>query len=674
MSFTYGFYNSKNGDRKYNARQMALMFDALITNGVMSHIGDRFDTKPQSGMSVTVGTGFAWYNHTWSYNDSEMIMTAEQSDVLLDRIDALVLEIDETETVRKNAIKWITGTPATNPAKPALINNHYLHQYPLKYITIPANSTMITAANIENCVGTSACPYATGILTGTDIDDLVAQWDSQFDVWFDSIREVFGQIQVDENGIYEYVHDANGLTGVGVNGKFKCVSGGSVESIKVNGTSYAVRCGEDTEIDLVEGTWYTFVLDNGDHTVNFKSGGASLNFKMVSGTTYPKSTSKNLIVYPYFHTTMDFSGVILTDNGDGSITANGTATAEVVFRLAGVSVNDLARQRILPAGTYTLAGCPAGGSNDTYRLELLRDSDGAVLATNAGTPVTFTVSEETRVRFNIVVRNGITMTNLVFYPRLVEGNVDPGFVRYSYKENAIWVNTDSEITGWTFDAKEPTYQLLDNVWFELSTASNAIFNALKKNYIMLYPKTCKQWNGSQWVTKEAYIYKNNEWTKLIRSPLYIFNQGGSDTDFQPYSIGGYYYNYQRELDGITCWRLTPHDSKNYTTAIRSYDMIELDGYSTLKASIRAEKGYGQANAAMPNISLFVSDVESQNLNTSHTDYSTVIASKIKCMEFDDWTEISLDISDIKGSHYVGIGVGNKVAGASSTWVKELWLE
>lgn len=190
MSFTYGFYNSKNGDRKYNARQMALIFDALITNGVMAHIGDCFHVKPSSGMSVSVGTGFAWFDHTWSYNDTEMIVTAEQSNVVLDRIDALVLEVNETETVRENSIKWVVGSASTEPTKPTLTNDEFVHQHPLKYITIPANSTEITAENIENVVGTSECPFATGILEGMSIDSLVAQWEGEFDAWFENIKVI----------------------------------------------------------------------------------------------------------------------------------------------------------------------------------------------------------------------------------------------------------------------------------------------------------------------------------------------------------------------------------------------------------------------------------------------------------------------------------------------------
>ena len=46
-----------------------------------------------------------------------------------------------------------------------------------------------------------------------------------------------------------------------------------------------------------------------------------------------KLRSKNLIPYPYKHTTKTTNGVTFTDNGDGSITISGTATANTQFIL-----------------------------------------------------------------------------------------------------------------------------------------------------------------------------------------------------------------------------------------------------------------------------------------------------------------------------------------------------
>lgn len=42
-------------------------------------------------------------------------------------------------------------------------------------------------------------------------------------------------------------------------------------------------------------------------------------------------TGKNLLPYPYYETTKTENGITFTDNGDGTITANGTATAVTVF-------------------------------------------------------------------------------------------------------------------------------------------------------------------------------------------------------------------------------------------------------------------------------------------------------------------------------------------------------
>ena len=48
--------------------------------------------------------------------------------------------------------------------------------------------TQIAASAIENAVGTAACPFVTGIIATTAIDDLFAQWNGEFDEWFDNLK------------------------------------------------------------------------------------------------------------------------------------------------------------------------------------------------------------------------------------------------------------------------------------------------------------------------------------------------------------------------------------------------------------------------------------------------------------------------------------------------------
>lgn len=176
MSFASGFFNSVDHDRLYDATDISRLFDGLIRDGIFASIGDCLVVKQSNQMNVTVGTGRAWFNHTWSYNDALYPVTIPPSEILMDRIDAIVLEINSVEAVRANSIKLIKGTPASTPTKPALTNTKEVHQYPLAYVTVGKEVTSIRQADIENCVGTSACPFVTGILEVISIEQLIPQW------------------------------------------------------------------------------------------------------------------------------------------------------------------------------------------------------------------------------------------------------------------------------------------------------------------------------------------------------------------------------------------------------------------------------------------------------------------------------------------------------------------
>ena len=176
MSVTFGFYNSVNHDRRYNALQMSSIFDGIIRDGIFMSIGTAMVVKAASGMTVNVGEGRAWFDHTWTLNDSELPVKLEASELILNRIDTIVLDVDHRDSVRANSIIAIKGTPASNPVAPTLIKSTDHNQYPLCNIYVKAGVTEITQSNITNLVGTGSCPFITGILESIDIEDLVSQW------------------------------------------------------------------------------------------------------------------------------------------------------------------------------------------------------------------------------------------------------------------------------------------------------------------------------------------------------------------------------------------------------------------------------------------------------------------------------------------------------------------
>lgn len=188
MAFTCGFFNSENGDRKYNAEQMSAIFDGIIADGVFTTIGDHMAVSAGTGMQVLVGTGKAWFDHTWNVNDAAYPLAIAASDVTLSRIDAIVLETNHSDSVRLNKLRVIQGTVASSPVKPTLTNSEKVHQHPLAWVTVAPGVTQIAASAIENAVGTSDCPFVTGIIATTSIDDLFNQWNGEFDEWFDNLK------------------------------------------------------------------------------------------------------------------------------------------------------------------------------------------------------------------------------------------------------------------------------------------------------------------------------------------------------------------------------------------------------------------------------------------------------------------------------------------------------
>lgn len=203
MSFTFGFYNSQNHDRKYDAVQLSQIFDGVITDGVYSSIGDHFlVTAPEDSTEqnkVIVGSGRAWFRHTWNYNDAKMAITGPPAELVenINRYDAIVLDINSNASVRSNQILWVKGTPTnnSNPPKPNMAGSLDHVQIPLCYIYRPGGNNVIVQGYIQNTVGTSLCPFVTGVVSTVSTDKLLTQWQSQFNDWLNHLKvELSGDV------------------------------------------------------------------------------------------------------------------------------------------------------------------------------------------------------------------------------------------------------------------------------------------------------------------------------------------------------------------------------------------------------------------------------------------------------------------------------------------------
>lgn len=189
MALTYGFYNSVNQDRMYDAQDISRIFDGIIEDGVYAGIGEYLMVSSGGGMNVSIGTGRAWFNHTWSYNDGAVLETIGVAHALMDRIDTVYLEINFDIDERRNSFGIAQGTPATNPVPPTLENTATVRQYPLADALVRATVGSLTNGDFTNRVGTEDCPFVTGAVQFVTTSDLLVQWEAQWEVWFEAIQD-----------------------------------------------------------------------------------------------------------------------------------------------------------------------------------------------------------------------------------------------------------------------------------------------------------------------------------------------------------------------------------------------------------------------------------------------------------------------------------------------------
>ena len=176
MAIKSGFFNSDAGDRKYDAEDINKFFDGVVTDGVLSAIGDTLLVVPSSGMQIASGSGKAWFLKSWIENTSNAFRTLSASDVTYDRIDTIAIDFDKSDQVRENDIIVVTGTPAASPVPPTLIDTSTHLQKPLAHILVEANVTVIDAGDITNKVGTVDCPFSTGVTELiVEVDDVTIE-------------------------------------------------------------------------------------------------------------------------------------------------------------------------------------------------------------------------------------------------------------------------------------------------------------------------------------------------------------------------------------------------------------------------------------------------------------------------------------------------------------------
>lgn len=194
MAVQCGFFNSVNGDRLYQADIMSRPYELLVSNGVFATPegtpSNYLQVYAAEGMRITVKAGRGIFFDKWLINDADLPLIVDTSDVLLNRIDSVVVKVDKSEAVRAGTIYIKKGTPATNPIAPELTRSGVVMEYRLANIRVNANVNTITQSMItDRRAYTEECGWVTSLIQQVDTSTLWEQWQAAFEDWFFNVRD-----------------------------------------------------------------------------------------------------------------------------------------------------------------------------------------------------------------------------------------------------------------------------------------------------------------------------------------------------------------------------------------------------------------------------------------------------------------------------------------------------
>lgn len=235
------------------------------------------------------------------------------------------------------------------------------------------------------------------------------------------------------------------------------------------------------------------------------------------------------------------------------------------------------------------------------------------------------------------------------------------------KENLIWVKTSTTITGYMFAGTKPASAASGTVLIQTAATSNAAFNALKKNTLMVYPDSVSQYVNGVWKKRDAWIYQNNAWKQISWSWLYVIQNGVIVT---PPGFSTFGYTGNTTLPTITAGDgYQQIVSTTNSNAVTTDSNIDLTNITTVYAEINLVKVTQSSIAKWKGISLAVLNAVGV---ANHNALTNAIIEQQLTTTIGEQT-LSVDVSALTGSYYIGLTAPSNGTTGSTIQAKNIWL-
>ena len=195
MAQRYGFFNSVNNDRVYDASDVARFLKKFFTNGVFNNT---LQVSSNDNMTVTVSSGNANIEGYGYENDDNLILDIDEADSTLSRIDSVILRLDLSN--RQITAMILQGSYASEPSQPSIVRTGSIYDLRLANISVPAETTRITSDLITDTRFTNDCGNVTQTVLSLSTENIFKQYETMFYSWFNDLQvdldgDVAGNLQ-----------------------------------------------------------------------------------------------------------------------------------------------------------------------------------------------------------------------------------------------------------------------------------------------------------------------------------------------------------------------------------------------------------------------------------------------------------------------------------------------
>ena len=283
--------------------------------------------------------------------------------------------------------------------------------------------------------------------------------------------------------------------------------------------------------------------------------------------------SENLVDWKYDYT--DNSGITATVNEDKSVTINGTATGGDWYYYFKTANN-------FKSGKYIITSCPSGGSTSTYMFNIgvynnVQPPTYITGYNDIGNGVAIELDESILLSCGIRVREGVTVENLTFKPKLQYGTVATPYTPYLPAGTAVNITACGK-NLFNVEGGISRGNYTDSMVFENGKITSSFVGSGGTSYVIF----SKIYPAGTYIFSAKY---NNEKPEIANDQL-LSLMATVDVDGFDYNQ---YYNAYTYVDYSKLGYIRVNSTKSFSLGLAFRNTNEIDGNIGVYSDIMLER-------------------------------------------------------------------------------------